>query len=114
LKYVCLGESDDDREELYKAANAALNASSVYLNLLPPFNISYISPLCFSFFSALCLTSLLPFFMQDLASGPFWSKMEYIFASISLDDASFVKQQVGLKHSIFFWKCKVTVEFSIW
>ncbi|XP_058729710.1 uncharacterized protein LOC131601831 [Vicia villosa] len=53
------GESDDDREELYKAANAASNASS-------------------------------------LASGPFWSKMEYIFASISLDDASFVKQQLNI------------------
>lgn len=32
LNYVCLGESDDDREELYKAANAASNASSVYLD----------------------------------------------------------------------------------
>ncbi|CAL5212275.1 unnamed protein product [Lathyrus oleraceus] len=53
------GESDDDREELYKAANAALDGSS-------------------------------------LASGPFWRKMEYIFASISLDDASFVKQQLNI------------------
>ncbi|XP_073225771.1 uncharacterized protein [Cicer arietinum] len=53
------GESDDDREELFKAANAALNAS-------------------------------------NLASGSFWKKVEYIFASISLDDASFVKQQLNI------------------
>ncbi|KOM50556.1 hypothetical protein LR48_Vigan08g138300 [Vigna angularis] len=54
------GESDDDREELCKAANAARNAS-------------------------------------DLAcSGPFWNKMESIFASISLDDASYLKQQLNI------------------
>ncbi|CAI8616229.1 unnamed protein product [Vicia faba] len=57
------GESDDDCEELYKAANAASNASS-------------------------------------LASGPFWSKMEYIFASVSLDDASFVKQQLNIAEDL--------------
>jgi len=35
-------------------------------------------------------------FYVDLAcSGPFWNKMESIFASISLDDASYLKQQVA-------------------
>ncbi|XP_019448826.1 PREDICTED: uncharacterized protein LOC109351715 isoform X1 [Lupinus angustifolius] len=52
------GESDDDHEELYKAANAARNASSLF------------------------------------CSGQFWNKIEPIFASISLDDASYLKQQL--------------------
>nr|KYP68738.1 hypothetical protein KK1_022379 [Cajanus cajan] len=54
------GESDEDREELYKAANAARNASKL------------------------------------ACSGPFWNKMESIFASISLDDASYLKQQLNI------------------
>ncbi|XP_061374076.1 uncharacterized protein LOC133316358 isoform X2 [Gastrolobium bilobum] len=54
------GESDDDREELYKAANAARNASNLA-----------------------CV-------------GPFWSKMEPIFDSISLDDVSYLKQQLNI------------------
>ncbi|KAH1220693.1 hypothetical protein GmHk_12G034271 [Glycine max] len=54
------GEPDDDHEELYKAANAAHNASNL------------------------------------ACSGPFWKKMESIFASISLDDASYLKQQLNI------------------
>ncbi|CAL0304018.1 unnamed protein product [Lupinus luteus] len=54
------GESDDDREELYKAANAARNASTLF------------------------------------CSGQFWNKIEPIFASISLDDASYLKQQLKI------------------
>ncbi|KAL2328469.1 hypothetical protein Fmac_021896 [Flemingia macrophylla] len=54
------GESDEDREELYKAANAARNARKL------------------------------------ACSGPFWNKMESIFASISLDDASYLKQQLNI------------------
>ncbi|XP_027345863.1 uncharacterized protein LOC113857830 [Abrus precatorius] len=54
------GESDDDREELYKAANAARNASKI------------------------------------ACSGSFWNKMEPIFASISLEDASYLKQQLNI------------------
>ncbi|KHN38635.1 hypothetical protein glysoja_008184 [Glycine soja] len=54
------GEPDDDHEELYKAANAARNASNL------------------------------------ACSGPFWKKMESIFASISLDDASYLKQQLNI------------------
>ncbi|XP_027909430.1 uncharacterized protein LOC114168718 isoform X2 [Vigna unguiculata] len=54
------GESDDDREELCKAANAARDASNL------------------------------------ACSGPFWNKMESIFASISLDDASYLKQQLNI------------------
>ncbi|KAJ1440684.1 hypothetical protein SESBI_01752 [Sesbania bispinosa] len=58
------GESDDDHEELYKAANAARDASNL------------------------------------ACSGAFWSKMEYIFASISLDDASYLKQQLNIAEEI--------------
>ncbi|KAE8037432.1 hypothetical protein FH972_010019 [Carpinus fangiana] len=51
------GESDDDREELFVAANAARNARSL------------------------------------ACSGPFWNKMESIFASVSSEDLSYLKQQ---------------------
>ncbi|KAK7263396.1 hypothetical protein RJT34_30985 [Clitoria ternatea] len=54
------GESEDDREELYKAAKAARDASNL------------------------------------ACSAPFWKKMESIFASISLDDASYLKQQLNI------------------
>nr|XP_025683567.1 uncharacterized protein LOC112784503 isoform X3 [Arachis hypogaea] len=58
------GESDDDHEELYKAANAARNASNI------------------------------------VCSGSFWNKMEPIFASISLDDASYLKQQLNIAEEV--------------
>ncbi|XP_034892802.1 uncharacterized protein [Populus alba] len=52
------GESGDDHEELFSAANSAWKAS-------------------------------------DLAcSGPFWKKMDSIFASVSLEDLSYLKQQL--------------------
>ncbi|RDX62865.1 hypothetical protein CR513_58764, partial [Mucuna pruriens] len=54
------GESDDDHEELCKAANAARKASNL------------------------------------ACSGPFWNKMESIFAPISLDDATYLKQQLNI------------------
>ncbi|ESW04421.1 hypothetical protein PHAVU_011G093600 [Phaseolus vulgaris] len=54
------GESDDDREELCKAANSARTTSNL------------------------------------ACSGPFWNKVESIFASISLDDASYLKQQLNV------------------
>ncbi|KAL5583035.1 hypothetical protein UlMin_015477 [Ulmus minor] len=52
------GESDDDHEELYLAATAARNASSL------------------------------------ACSSAFWKKMEYIFTSVSSEDASYLKQQL--------------------
>ncbi|KAE9620607.1 hypothetical protein Lalb_Chr01g0004831 [Lupinus albus] len=58
------GECDDDHEELYKAANAARNASSLF------------------------------------CSGQFWNKMAPIFASISLDDASYLKQQLNFSEEL--------------
>ncbi|XP_019413678.1 PREDICTED: uncharacterized protein LOC109325653 isoform X1 [Lupinus angustifolius] len=58
------GECDDDHEELYKAANAARNARSLF------------------------------------CSGQFWNKMEPVFASISLVDASYLKQQLNFSEEL--------------
>ncbi|KAJ4846756.1 hypothetical protein Tsubulata_010242 [Turnera subulata] len=58
------GESDDDREELFAAANAARNAKSIG------------------------------------SSGPFWKKMESIFASVSPDDLSYLKQQLSFAQEL--------------
>ncbi|XP_015577676.1 uncharacterized protein LOC8271907 isoform X2 [Ricinus communis] len=54
------GESDDDREELFSAANSARNAS-----------------------------------IDRASCGPFWKKMESIFASVSSEDLSFLKEQLS-------------------
>ncbi|KAI4322414.1 hypothetical protein L6164_022112 [Bauhinia variegata] len=53
------GESDDDHEELYQAANFARNASNL------------------------------------ACAGTFWYKMEPIFASASLEDSSYLEQQLN-------------------
>ncbi|KAI4334242.1 hypothetical protein L6164_018956 [Bauhinia variegata] len=58
------GESDDDHEELYQAANNARNASNL------------------------------------ACSGPFWKKMEYIFASVSLEDAAYLEQQLSFSEEL--------------
>lgn len=58
------GESEDDREELFGAANAAHNASSL------------------------------------ACSGPFWKKMESIFASVSSEDVSYLKQQLSFAEEL--------------
>lgn len=58
------GESDDDREELLVAANAAHNARSL------------------------------------ACSGPFWKKMESIFASVSAEDLSYLKQQLSFAEKL--------------
>ncbi|XP_040992755.1 uncharacterized protein LOC121239556 isoform X2 [Juglans microcarpa x Juglans regia] len=58
------GESNDDREELFVAANAARNASSL------------------------------------ACSGPFWNKMEAIFASVSSEDLSYLKQQLSFAEEL--------------
>ncbi|KAF9684699.1 hypothetical protein SADUNF_Sadunf04G0145700 [Salix dunnii] len=52
------GESDDDREELFSAANSARKASEL------------------------------------ACSGPFWKKMDSIFAPVSLEDMSYLKQEL--------------------
>ncbi|XP_008787937.1 uncharacterized protein LOC103705824 isoform X2 [Phoenix dactylifera] len=52
------GESDDDREELLSAANAARNTS------------------------------------YNACSGSFWKKMELIFALVTLEDITYVKNQI--------------------
>ncbi|KAF7805708.1 uncharacterized protein G2W53_037869 [Senna tora] len=53
------GESDDDHEELYQAANSASKASNL------------------------------------ACSGPFWHKLESIFATVSLENSSYLKQQLN-------------------
>ncbi|CAN1171397.1 hypothetical protein LINPERPRIM_LOCUS7948 [Linum perenne] len=53
------GESDDDGEELFAAANSARNACSL------------------------------------ACSGPFWKKMEPIFASVSSEDSLYLKEQLS-------------------
>nr|XP_048325119.1 uncharacterized protein LOC107410028 isoform X1 [Ziziphus jujuba var. spinosa] len=58
------GESDDDHEELYLAADSARNASSL------------------------------------ACSSAFWKKMEYIFASTSSDDTSYLQQQLGVAEEL--------------
>ncbi|KAJ9177933.1 hypothetical protein P3X46_009860 [Hevea brasiliensis] len=58
------GESDDDHEELFVAANSARNASN----------------------RACC--------------GPFWKKMESIFASVSSEDMSYLKQQLSFAEEL--------------
>ncbi|KAJ6717232.1 SPECTRIN BETA CHAIN BRAIN [Salix koriyanagi] len=59
------GESGDDREELFSAANSAWKAS-------------------------------------DLAcSGPFWKKMDSVFASVSLEDLSYLKQQLTSAQGLY-------------
>ncbi|KAJ6410178.1 hypothetical protein OIU84_009638 [Salix udensis] len=59
------GESGDDREELFSAANSAWKA-------------------------------------DDLAcSGPFWKKMDSIFASVSLEDLSYLKQQLTSAQGLY-------------
>ncbi|KAF9676379.1 hypothetical protein SADUNF_Sadunf09G0132500 [Salix dunnii] len=59
------GESGDDREELFSAANSAWKAS-------------------------------------DLAcSSPFWKKMDSIFASVSLEDLSYLKEQLTSAQGLY-------------
>ncbi|KAG2674434.1 hypothetical protein I3760_13G135300 [Carya illinoinensis] len=58
------GEFNDNCEELFVAANAACNASSL------------------------------------ACSGPFWNKMEAIFASVSSEDLSYLKQQLSFAEEL--------------
>ena len=83
LKCDCPGEPDDDHEELYKVANATHNASSMPLE---PFYL---------------LQNVALFYIQFYISLVWWLILcrpwlfGSIFASISLDDASYLKQQVA-------------------
>lgn len=57
----------------------------------------------------------------DLAcSGPFWHKMESIFATVSMENSAYLKQQVAtsiwvlkLHFCLFLWPCEIFIRFFI-
>lgn len=94
---MCPGECDD-REALYQAANSARNASSMYLEPFYLLNLPC-DPYGMTFYATFC--TLLVFWCSNVdvaCSSPFWRKMESIFAPVSLEDSSYLKQQVATKN----------------
>lgn len=80
------------------AANAARNASSMSLNVISFSSFYFGSSLKNSTFVASVHITKYWFVSIGLAcSGPFWKKMESIFASVSSDDLSYLKQQVVME-----------------
>ena len=94
LAYCLPGESDDDHEELYLAATSARSASSMPLTYLYIVIIEKCS-ISAAYLSFLRVSDIVWLVSVGLAcSNTFWKKMEYIFASLRSEDASYLKQQV--------------------
>lgn len=98
-----IGESDDDREELLEAANYACNPSCMY----PTSDFEFLLRtgclqcvylyVCMYSFLFLKHGHVMRFFFASAdvcCSSTFWWKMEFLFASVSQEDESFLKQQV--------------------
>ncbi|WZY80932.1 hypothetical protein YC2023_027316 [Brassica napus] len=64
------GESDDDREDIFAAANSARKAASTHLS-------TYLA-----------------------CSGKFWKKMDHIFAAITADDMQNIKDQLNFAEEL--------------
>lgn len=96
LLHDVLGEPDDDREELIAAANFACNASCMFLKstlYCVVDNLIYI-------YIYICTKVL--FALSDRAcSSPFWKQMQSIFAPVSLEETSYLKEQVDVGTKIF-------------
>lgn len=78
------GDSDDDHEDIFAAANSARKAASTHpsIYLLSQVLLPQVSSNC-------------SYLFVDLAcSGKFWKKMEHIFAAVNSDDMQYMKDQV--------------------
>lgn len=86
------GESDDDHEDLFAAADSARNASSMHLGN----SVSCLSPVepALFLYILFSVTHILLVPLGLACSGTFWKKMKYIFSSLSLEDVTYFKQQV--------------------
>ncbi|PON41401.1 spectrin beta chain, brain [Parasponia andersonii] len=94
------GESDDYHEELYLAAKSARNASSMPLDYMYIVIIQK-SSVSAAYLSFLNISDICWLESVGLAcSNTFWKKMEYIFASLRSEDASYLKQQLSVAEEL--------------
>lgn len=83
------GESDDDREDIFAAANSARKAASTPPSICLLFQVKFY---CHKF------PSNYKYLFVDLAcSGNFWKKMDHIFAAVNADDMQNMMDQVIIK-----------------